>query len=90
MNKPRLTVLDAGPLEPDRNKLVAFASGRAPVPTTVGVIEHPAHGLVLWDTGINHLVADPERGDDYWGPGLREAFGTHRFTRAHAVDAQLE
>ncbi|MGH7051519.1 MAG: N-acyl homoserine lactonase family protein [Acetobacteraceae bacterium] len=90
MNKPRLTVLDAGPLEPDRNKLVAFASGRAPVPTTVGVIEHPAHGLVLWDTGINHLVADPERGDGYWGPGLREAFGTHGFTRAHAVDAQLE
>ncbi|WP_165943449.1 N-acyl homoserine lactonase family protein [Roseicella aquatilis] len=90
MSKLRLTVLDAGPLNPDKNKLVAFAPGRVAVPTTVGVIEHPRHGVVLWDTGISPVVADPDRGDAYWGAGLRDAFGAHGFTRAHAVDAQLE
>lgn len=57
----RLTVVDAGPLRPDKNKLVAFASGGpVSVPTTVGIIEHPKHGLILWDTGINDIVADPD------------------------------
>jgi N-acyl homoserine lactone hydrolase len=64
----RLTVVDAGPLRPDKNKLVAFApGGPVSVPTTVGIIEHPKHGLILWDTGINDIVADPERGEAYWG-----------------------
>jgi glyoxylase-like metal-dependent hydrolase (beta-lactamase superfamily II) len=70
--------------------LVALTSGVVKVPTTVGIIEHPKHGLILWDTGINGIVADPERGDEYWGPGLRAAFGTHGFTREHAIDAQLK
>ena len=43
----RLTVVDAGPLSPDKNKLVAFAPGTVSVPTTVGIIEHPKHGLIL-------------------------------------------
>ena len=59
MSGLRLTVVDAGPLHPDKNKLVAFAaSGVVAVPTTVGIIEHPRHGLILWDTGINDAVAD--------------------------------
>ncbi len=87
----RLTVVDAGPLNPDKNKLVAFASaGTVSVPTTVGIIEHPQHGLILWDTGINDAVADPDRGEAYWGPGIREAFGTQALTRDHAIDAQLK
>jgi N-acyl homoserine lactone hydrolase len=86
----RVTAIDAGPLNPDKNKLVAFAPGTVAVPTTVGIIEHPKHGLILWDTGINHAVADPERADAYWGAGMRDAFGAHGFTRAHAVDAQLD
>ena len=87
----RLTVVDAGPLNPDKNKLVAFASaGTISVPTTVGIIEHPQHGLILWDTGINDAVADPDRGEAYWGPGIREAFGTQALTRDHAIDAQLK
>jgi N-acyl homoserine lactone hydrolase len=86
----RLTVANAGPLNPDKNKLVAFASaGTVSVPTTVGIIEHPRHGLILWDTGINDAVADPDRGEAYWGPGIREAFGTQALTRDHAIDAQL-
>ena len=87
----RLTVVNAGPLNPDKNKLVAFASaGTVSVPTTVGIIEHPQHGLILWDTGINDAVADPDRGEAYWGPGIREAFGTQALTRDHAIDAQLK
>ncbi len=86
----RVTAVNAGPLNPDKNKLVAFAPGTVSVPTTVGIIEHPKHGLILWDTGINHAVADPERADAYWGASLRDAFGAHGFTRPHAVDAQLD
>ena len=86
----RLTAVDAGPLRPDKNKLVAFAAGTVAIPTTVGIIEHPKGGLVLWDTGINDAVADPDRGEAYWGPGIRDAFGAHGFTREHAIDAQLE
>jgi N-acyl homoserine lactone hydrolase len=86
----RLTAVDAGPLRPDKNKLVAFAPGTVSIPTTVGIIEHPQGGLVLWDTGINDAVADPDRGDAYWGPGIRDAFGAHGFKREHAIDAQLQ
>ena len=90
MAGPRLTVVDAGPLNPDKSKLVAFAAGTVSVPTTVGIIQHPKHGLILWDTGINEAAADPDRVEAYWGPGLREAFGTQGFTRDHAIDAQLK
>lgn len=86
----RLTVVDCGPLNPEANKLVAFAPGKVEVVTTVGIIEHPKHGLILWDTGINHAVADPEQCDAYWGAGIRDAFGGHGFTRDHAIDAQLK
>ena len=56
----RLTVVDAGPLSVDRSDLMHGASGTLTVPSTVVVIEHAQHGLVLFDTGINHRVADPE------------------------------
>jgi N-acyl homoserine lactone hydrolase len=91
MSGLRLNVVDAGPLHPDKNKLVAFApSAPVAVPTTVGIIEHPRHGLVLWDAGINDAVADPERGEAYRGPGIRDAFGAHSFKHEHAIDAQLK
>ena len=86
----RFSAMNVGPLSPDKNLLVAFAPGHVEAPTTAAVIEHPKHGIILWDTGINEAVADPERGDAYWGPGLRAAFGTQGFTRAHVVDAQLD
>jgi N-acyl homoserine lactone hydrolase len=86
----RMTAVNAGPLKCDKSMLVAMASGIVEIPTTVGIIEHPQHGLILWDTGINDIVADPDRGDEYWGPGLRAAFGTQGFTREHAIDAQLK
>jgi N-acyl homoserine lactone hydrolase len=89
MSGLRLTVVDAGPLTLDKGKLVSFAAGTISVPTTVGIIEHPKHGLILWDTGINHAVADPEEATKYWGAGIRDAFGAHGFTRAHAIDKQL-
>lgn len=90
MSGLKMTCLNVGPLTVSKNLLVAFAPGTVVVPTTASVIEHPQHGIILWDTGINDAVADPDRGDEYWGPGLRSAFGTQGFTRDHAVDAQLD
>ncbi|MBB3917597.1 N-acyl homoserine lactonase family protein [Rhizobium fabae] len=88
MSNLKMTALNVGPLDCDKNLLAAFAPGRVEVPTTAAVIVHPAHGIIVWDTGINDAVADPDR--EYWGPGLKQAFGTHGFTRGHAIDAQLD
>lgn len=89
MSGLRVTAFNVGPLNCATKLLVAFADGMVDAPTTAALIEHPKHGLILWDTGINDAVADPDRGDAYWGPGLRAAFGTHAFTRDHAIDAQI-
>jgi N-acyl homoserine lactone hydrolase len=86
----KMSAMNVGPLSCDKNLLVAFAPGHVEVPTTSAVFEHPQHGVVLWDTGINEAVADPDRADDYWGANVRAAFGPHAFTRQHAVDAQLD
>lgn len=87
---PKMSVLDCGPLTLEKSKLVAFAEGMVSVPTTVAVFQHPNHGVILWDTGCNHAVADPEEAELYWGEGIRDAFGAHGFTRNHAVDRQLD
>src|SRR5215469_13825649 len=76
----KMSAMNVGPISCAKNLIVAFAPGNVDVPTTSVIIEHPKHGLVLWDTGINDAVADPERADAYWGPGVRAAFGTQRFT----------
>ena len=73
MSGLRLTVVDGGPCRLEKSKIVAFAPETVSIPTTIGIIEHPKHGLVLWDTGVNHVVADPEEGEKYWGPGIRDA-----------------
>ncbi len=86
----RVTTVDAGPFTMPKSGLQHGASGTVTVPSTVAVIEHAAHGLILFDTGVNHRVADPETAEAHWGPGLRTAYGAEGFTRAHAVDAQLE
>ena len=31
----------------EKNKIVAFAPETVSIPTTIGIIEHPKHGLVL-------------------------------------------
>jgi N-acyl homoserine lactone hydrolase len=85
----RITAIDVGPLKLEKFKLVALGQGIISVPTTAAIIEHPRHGVIIWDTGINHVVADPERADAYWGTGVRDAFGAQGFTREHAIDAQL-
>lgn len=90
MSALKMTAFNVGPLDCAKALLVALAEGKVQGPTTAALIEHPRHGLVVWDTGINEAVADPERGDAYWGPGLRAAFGTHAFTRDHCIDRQLE
>jgi glyoxylase-like metal-dependent hydrolase (beta-lactamase superfamily II) len=85
-----MTVVDAGPLTLEKAKLVAFAEGQVSVPTTVAIFQHPAHGVILWDTGCNDAVADPDRAESYWGIGIKAAFGAHGFTRDHAIDRQLD
>ena len=89
MSGLRLTVVDGGPCrwkKQDRR----VRSGDGVYTYDDGIIEHPEHGLVLWDTGVNHIVADPEEGEKYSGPAIRDAFGAQGFTREHAIDKQLE
>ena len=57
----RLTVVDAGPLSPDKNKLAAFASGTVSLPTTVGIIEHPKHGLIMWPPSMCSWKTDSSK-----------------------------
>lgn len=90
MAKCTLTAVNCGPLTLEKNKLVAFGDGMLTIPTTVGIIWHQKYGLILWDTGINGTVADPVAGEEYWGAGIRGAFGAQHFTREHAIDRQLE
>ena len=90
MTDLRMSAMNVGPLSVDANLLVAFAPGRLEIPTTAAVIVHPNHGVVLWDTGINGMVADPDQRDAYWGANVATAFGPHAFKREHAIDAQLE
>jgi glyoxylase-like metal-dependent hydrolase (beta-lactamase superfamily II) len=89
MTALNLRVVNAGPASVAKAMMVTFAQGNVDVPTTVAIIEHPKHGVILWDTGVNHAVADPETAIQHWGPGMREAFGMTRFTREDAIDAQL-
>ena len=85
-----LKVVNAGPAtDVAKAVMVTFAQGSVDLPTTVGIIEHPKHGIILWDTGVNDAVADPKTAEQHWGPGLREAFGMTKFTREDAIDAQL-
>lgn len=86
----KMSAMNVGPLSCSKNLLVAFAEGHVEVPTTSAVIIHPKHGVVLWDTGINEAIADPDRANEYWGANVREAFGPDAFTRQHVIDAQLE
>lgn len=79
----KISAMNVGPLSCDKNLPVALAPGHVDVPTTSAVIIHPTHGVLLWDTGINDVVSDPDRGEEYSGPGLRAAFGTHGFKREH-------
>src|ERR1700741_3977100 len=90
MTDLRMSAMNVGPLSVDANLLVAFAPGRLEIPTTAAVIVHANHGVVLWDTGINGMVADPDQRDAYWGANVATAFGPHAFKREHAIDAQLE
>lgn len=59
------------------------------MPSTVAVVEHATHGPILFCTGVNHHVADPEATEAPWEPGLREAYGAQHFTREHAIGTQL-
>jgi hypothetical protein len=74
----QMSTMNVGPLSVDANIVVAFSPGHLEIPTTAAVIVHPTHGVVLWDTGISDVVADPDRRDAYWGAGVVAAFGRTR------------
>jgi N-acyl homoserine lactone hydrolase len=84
----RVTAVDCGPLEIDKGILMTGAQGVVSAPTAVYIIEHPKHGVILYDTGVNYNIADPEAAEKYWGPGLRDALGC-KLTRDDAIDRQL-
>lgn len=86
----RVTAVDVGPLTLGKGILLSMAQGTITVPTTAWIIEHPQHGPILFDTGVNYHVADPEAAERHWGPGVRAAFGAQGFTRQHAIDEQLK
>lgn len=85
----RVTAVNCGSLTLDKGVLMTGSSGTITIPTSAYIIEHPKHGLMLFDTGINYRVADPEDAEIYWGPGVREAFGCS-LERHQAIDQQLE
>ncbi|WP_067625244.1 N-acyl homoserine lactonase family protein [Alicyclobacillus acidiphilus] len=85
----RVTAVDCGPLTLDRGVLMTGSSGLITVPTAAYIIEHPKHGVILFDTGVNYRVADEEEAEVYWGPGVRAAFGCG-LTRDMAIDRQLD
>lgn len=86
----RMSAMNVGPLSTDKSLLVAFSPGPVDIPTTSAVFEHPKHGIVLWDTGVNEAVADPERAAGYWGENVVAAFKPDAITREDVVDAQLK
>ncbi|TGS65578.1 N-acyl homoserine lactonase family protein [Mesorhizobium sp. M3A.F.Ca.ET.201.01.1.1] len=86
----QMTAVNAGPLTCPKNTLAAFATGEITIPSTVAIFQHPQHGVVLWDTGINDAVADPERAEAYWGAGNKEKFGADHFKRDDAIDRKLD
>lgn len=90
MSKLKMTALDAGPLSLEKSFIVAFAQGRVDIPTTVGVFEHADHGVILWDTGIPEAIADPDRKNVYWAPGVADMFGAQDFGPQHTLRVQLD
>lgn len=84
----RVTVVDSGHLDIDKGILMTGAQGKTSAPTSVWIMEHPQKGLILFDTGVNYNVADPEAAEKYWGPGLRDVLGCS-MTRDEAIDRQL-
>lgn len=87
--KLRVTVVNCGSMTFDKSIVMTGASGEITIPTAVYIIEHPRHGLILFDTGLNYHGADPEEADVYWAPGLREALGCS-MERDQAIDRQLD
>lgn len=90
MGKFRMSVLDVGPLVLDKSLITTFAQGKVEIPTTVAVFEHADHGVILWDTGIPEAIADPDRKNVYWPPGVADMFGAQGFGQEHTLRFQLE
>ncbi len=85
----RVTAVNCGSMTLDKGILMTGTSGEITIPTAAYIIEHPRHGLMLFDTGLNYHGADPEEAEIHWEPGMRDAFGCS-MARDQAIDRQLE
>lgn len=62
----------------------SFVNKRRELPSFCVLIEHPAEGLILWDTGC---------GKDYpqvWGPTISDAFARVRYESKHELRSAIE
>lgn len=86
----KLWQMNSGVLDLDKGWLTAMSGTgtKITVPVTMAVIQHPKHGLVVFDTGNNVAVSDGKCAE-YWGAGLCSAFNA-RQTRDEVIDRQLE
>lgn len=85
----RFTAVDVAPLRVPEGFLHALAAGEIATPTAAFIIEHPKHGLIVYDTGMHPAISDPEASVAHFGQGVREAFGAEGISRDHAIDRQL-
>ena len=82
--------VSSGVLELDKGWLTAMSGTgtKITVPVPMMIIQHPKHGVIVFDTGVNVATADGKCAE-YWGAGLCSAFNAKQ-TRDEVIDRQLE
>ncbi|MFT3973774.1 MAG: N-acyl homoserine lactonase family protein [Amaricoccus sp.] len=90
MPKLRMLTVDTGRCRVPKAHMYEMAEGMIDIPSPVNIIEHHKHGLILFDTGLNHAISDSELSVERYGLDLHSAFGASRVTRDDAIDRQLE
>ncbi len=86
----RFTTVDVAPLNVPQGFLHALAPGEIQIPTAAFIIEHPKHGVILFDTDMHPAISDADEAQRHFGEGIRDAFGAQGITRDHAIDRQLQ
>lgn len=84
----RVTAVDCGPFKTGKGLFITGGEGEVELPTAVYIIEHPKHGVILYDTGVNYRASDPEQADAHFGEGLIPNLGIE-MARDDAIDRQL-
>ncbi len=90
MSSIRFTTVNCGTLRLSAGFMMSLDEGLIDIPTPVQIIEHPKHGLILFDTGLHHSICDDEAAERHFGHGVRNGFGATGILRDHAIDSQLK